>query len=171
LETNKYRNMKKKQIIVNGIEYDFLYDENLNMWRIIENPNFIEGNSIDMEIDLSNFANHLDWQEVGNFIESMKNNNPLYIERIDDAKQVLKALFQSINKKGYDSDFFNYIEFNLSGIDYKGNCKIVNMKYHFEYDYFFFPQYTKEPYRDIGSFVWRANFRDTLLLGVFCDRI
>lgn len=48
------------------------------MWRVIENPNFIDGQSIDLEIDLSNFANTLDWQEVEKFIGSIKNNNSLY---------------------------------------------------------------------------------------------
>jgi hypothetical protein len=118
-----------------------------------------------------NFKSSLNWEELAAFIESMKRNSLLYKERINDAKQVLKSLFKSINKKAYDVDFFERIEFNLSGIDYKGKCKIVNLEDRFMYDCFFFPQYTKDPQRDIGSFVWRANFRDTLLLGVYCERI
>ena len=141
------------------------------MWRVIESPDFIDGQSIDLEIDLSNFANTLDWQEVEKFIGSIKNNNSLYIESIEDAKAVLKTLFKTINKKGYDKDFYEHIEFNLSGIDFKGLWKNINLNDKFEYDYFFFPQYSKDPYQDIGSYVWRANFRDTLLLGVYCDRI
>jgi len=69
------------------------------------------------------------------------------------------------------SFFFDHIEFKLTGIDYHGSCKVVNMENCFVYDLFFFPFYKKGPLRDIGSFVWRANFRDTLLLGVYCDRI
>ena len=95
--------MEKKQIKVKNIEYDFFYDENLNMWRIIESPNFIEGHYIDMEIDLGNFTSGLDWLEVEKFIETMKNNNSLYVDRINDSKQVLKALFHSINKN-YNQD-------------------------------------------------------------------
>lgn len=163
--------MEKKKIVTNNTEYEFFYDENLNMWRILENPNFIEGYSVDMEIELTNFVGGIDWQKTVGFIELLRNNNSLLIERITDAKIVLKSLFATINKKSYDADFLNYIEFNLSGIDFKGNCKIVNLEQQFEYDYFFFPQYTKDPYRDIGSFVWRANFRDMILLGVYCDRI
>ncbi|WP_428225615.1 hypothetical protein [Flavobacterium sp.] len=163
--------MEKKKLNIKGIEYEFFYDERINMWRIIESPDFIEGQSIDLEIDLSNFTNPLDWLEVEKFIESMKNNNSLFIERIEDAKEVLKILFKTINKKSYDKNFYEDIEFNLSGIDFKGLCKNINLNDKFEYDYFFFPQYSKDPYRDIGSFVWRANFRDTLLLGVYCDRI
>jgi hypothetical protein len=163
--------MEKKKLNIKGSEYDFFYDERINMWRVIENSNFIEGQAIDLEIDLTNFTNQLDWKEVESFIESMRNNNLLCSESVEDAKEVLKSLFKSINKRVYDKDFFEYIEFNLSGIDFKGRCKNVNLGDKFEYDYFFFPQYTKEPYRDIGSFVWRANFRDTLLLGVYCDRI
>lgn len=163
--------MEKKNITVNNTEFSFFYDENLNMWRIIESPNFIEGYSIDMEIDMENLTNPMNWKELERFIESMNNNNSLYKERVFDAQQVLKSLYKSINKNVYGNDFFDHIEFNLSGIDYKGNCKIVNLEDRFIYDYFFFPQYTKDPYRDIGSFVWRANFRDTLLLGVYCDRM
>ena len=163
--------MEKKKLNVKGIEYHFFYDDEISMWRIIEETGLIDGHSIDLEIDLSNFTNPLDWQEVEKFIESMKNNNSLFIERIEDAKEVLKILFKTINKKSYDKNFYEDIEFNLSGIDFKGLCKNINLNDKFEYDYFFFPQYSKDPYRDIGSFVWRANFRDTLLLGVYCDRI
>ena len=163
--------MEKKKLNIKGIEYDFFYDENLNMWRVVEDSNFIEGQYIDLEIDLTNFNNQLDWQDVEEFIGTMKSNNPLYIERIEDAKTVLKSLFKTVNKGLYDENFHEYIEFNLSGIDFKGRCENVNLNNKFEYDYFFFPQYSKEPYKDIGSFVWRANFRDTLLLGVFCDRL
>jgi hypothetical protein len=163
--------MEKKVIVVNDIRYEFFFDENLNMWRIIENPNLINNLEIDLEIDLENLNGIIDWSHVIKFIEFILNNKSKLIERIEDAKNVLLALFKSINKDIYDDDFFNQIEFNLSGIDYKASCKIVNMEDRFEYDYFFFPQNTKDPYRDIGSFVWRANFRDTLLLGVYCDRI
>lgn len=163
--------MENKKLNIQGVEYNFFYDEHLNMWRVIESPNFFDGQSIDMEIDLANINNSFDWQEVEKFIVSIKNNNSLCLERIEDAKAVLKTLFKTINKNGYDKDFFDYIEFNLSGIDFKGYCKNVNLGDKFEYDYFFFPQYSKDPYKDIGSFVWRANFRDALLLGVYCDRI
>lgn len=162
--------MEKKQIRVKEVEYEFFYDENLNMWRIIESPYLIENHSIDVEIDLGNFKSALDWQDVVKFIGSIKNNHALYVERLNDSKQVLKSLFHSINKN-YDDDFMSHVEFNLSGIDFKGNCEIVNLEDRFLFDYFFFPQYTKDPSKDIGSFVWRANFRDTLLLGVYCERI
>lgn len=162
--------MEKKQIKVGDFEYDFSYDKSLNMWRVIESSDVIEGHSIDIEIDLGNFTTPMDWTKVEKFIELVRNNNKLYIERISDAKQVLKTLFQSINKN-YSQEFIEQIEFILSGIDFKGNCKIVNLEDRFIYDYFFFPVYTKEPYRDIGSFVWRANFRDSLLLGVYCNRL
>ena len=39
------------------------------------------------------------------------------------------------------------------------------------YDYFLFPKFVDDPYHDVGSYTWKANFRDTLLLGVYCDRI
>lgn len=163
--------MERKKLNIKGIEYDFFYDEHNNMWRVIDNPNIIDGQSIDLEIDLVNFENQIDWEEVSKFIESVKNNNPLYSERIKDAKKVLNTLFNTINKEVYKDDFFEHIEFKLSGIDFKGYSKNINLRVKFEFDYFFFPQYLKDPYRDIGSFVWRANFRDTLLLGVYCDRI
>jgi hypothetical protein len=163
--------MEMKIIEVNNVEYEFFFDEDLNMWRITDNPNFIEGFSIDMEIELSNFVGGIEWQKTVKFIELLRTNNPLFIERVNDAKIVLKSLFATINKKTYDVNFLNHIEFYLSGIDFKGTCKIANLEEKFEYDCFFFPQYATDPYHDIGSFVWRANFRDTLLLGVYCDRI
>ncbi|MFQ3577073.1 MAG: hypothetical protein SNJ77_11625 [Cytophagales bacterium] len=163
--------MEKKKLNIKSIEYDFFYDESNNMWRVIESPNLIVGQYIDLEIDLANFPTQLNWHEVERFIESLKNNHSLYSERIEDAKEVLKSLYKSINKGVNEKEFFEHVEFNLSGIDFKGRCKNVNLNDKFEYDYFFFPQYSKDPYRDIGSFVWRANFRDTLLLGVYCDRI
>ena len=163
--------MKIKRLIITGNQYDFFYDEHITMWRVVESPNFIEGQVIDFEIDLLNFTNQLDWNEVESFIALLKKNNSWYRDRIEDAKEVLKSLYKAINKGGYDKDFFEHVEFNLSGIDFKGRCKNINLSHTFEYDYFFFPQYSKDPYRDIGSFVWRANFRDNLLLGVYCDRI
>ena len=163
--------MEKKTLNIKGFEYEFFYDEQINTWRIIESQSIIDGYILDIEINLTNYNAVFNWQEIEKFIESLKNNNSLYVERIADAKEVLKSLFKSINKKVYDNDFFNYFEFNISGIDFKGYCNNINLNDKFEYDCFFFTQYTKEPYRDIGSFVWRANFRDTLLLGVYCDRM
>lgn len=163
--------MEKKKLNITGNQYDFFYDEHITMWRVVESPNFIEGQVIDFEIDLLNFTNQLDWNEVESFIELLRKNNSLYRGRIEEAKEVLKSLYRVINIGSHDKDLVEHVEFNLSGIDFKGRCKNINLSDEFEYDYFFFPQYSKDPYRDIGSFVWRANFRDNLLLGVYCDRI
>jgi hypothetical protein len=163
--------MEKKVLEANGYKFEFLLDEQSNIWRTIQTPYLIEGQSIDLEIDLANFTNALNWEEIVKFIVSIKSNNKLRAERIGDAKEVLKTLFKSINRNVYDEDFFNHLDFNLTGIDFRGRCKNVNLSHQFEYDYFFFPHYTKDPYRDIGAFVWRANFREALLLGVYCDRI
>ena len=67
--------MEKKKIVTNNTEYEFFYDESLNMWRILENPNFIEGYSIDMEIELTNFVGGVDWQKIVGFIELLQNNS------------------------------------------------------------------------------------------------
>lgn len=139
--------MEKKKLSIKGDEYDFFYDDRNNMWRVIENSSIIKGQVIDLEIDLTNFTGQLDWQEVERFIESMKNNNSLHSERIEDAKEVLQSFFKSINKGVYDNIFFEHIKFNLSGIYFKGSCKNVNLIDKFEYDYFFFPQYSKDPYQ------------------------
>jgi hypothetical protein len=161
----------KKAIIVNGNNFEFGYDENLRIWRILESPHIIDGLTIDVEIDMANVGDGMDWSQVVKFLDFLQNNKAKIVERIEDAKRVLVMLFRTINKDVYDHEFMRHLKFNVAGIDYKGLCKLANMENYFEYDYFFFPQYELDRYRDIGSFIWRATFRDTLLLGVSCDRM
>jgi hypothetical protein len=161
----------KKEIIVNKNSFEFFFDENVNMWRLIENPNLIHNISIDIEIDLVNVGSEINWSDVQKFIEFLHENSIFMDECLNDSSSLLHSLFSSIYKKTYDNDFLKNITFTLSGIDFKGYSKNINLSNRFEYDYFFFPIDSKNPSNDIGSFVWRANFRDKLLLGVYCDRI
>lgn len=163
--------MKKKKIIANNFEFEFFFDENLEMWRIIETPNIILNNNIDIEIDLSKIGKNIDWEVVIKFIEFIKTNNILFNERIEDAQTLLKSFFTIVNKNIYSETFLEDIEFRISGIDFLGFSNQINLKNNFVFDLFFFPIYRKDEYQDIGVFTWRANFRDLLLLGVFCDRI
>lgn len=161
----------KKELFINDITYDFFFDEGNNMWRLIDNKNLIDGNSVDLEIDLGNLAEGIKWDEIEKFIKFISSDKAKVFQNIRDARTVLQSFYRVINKDVYDHRFFDNIHFNITGIDYKGHPKNVNLINSFEYDYFFFPQYTKDIYRDIGSFVWRVNFRDNLLLGVYCDRL
>lgn len=163
--------MINKNISINGLDFDFIFYEHLNMWRIIESPNFITGYKIDIEIDLKYFTNGLDWDEITRFIQLLKDKMSLFTEGISESKRVLKCFFKSIYNNAYDNEFFHLIDFNLTGIDFRGNCTIKNLEQSFDFHFFFFPKYLKDPYKDIGAFTWRAIFRDTLLLGVYCDRI
>lgn len=160
-----------KHITVNDISYEFRFDERLNMWRMLENNSLVANCSIDLEIDLAHSGGIIDWGQISDFIEFLRSSREIINDNITGAQFVLGALFKAINKGAYEDDFFNDVVFGLSGIDYKGLSKNINLKNSFEYDLFFFPQYTKNIYEDIGSYVWRANFRDALLLGVYCDRI
>ena len=161
--------MERKNIIRDSKSFEFFLDENLNMWRLLESPFLITDRSIDLEIDLRNIKGDLSWKEIEDFIDYLSLSKKV-TDNITDAQRLLHTYFSVINKT-YDIDFLKDIVFNLSGIDYKGYCNNVNLSDKFEYDLFFFPQYAKDIHRDVGSFVWRANFRDTLLLGVYCDRL
>jgi len=161
----------KKEIILNGIPYVFYFSEELNLWRVIESDKIISSHTIDLEIDLNNLKKNIDWNEIDSFISFLKSHNEKIIENIKDAEEVLLNLFKIIYKKSFTKEIKSNISFRLSGIDYKSYCRIINMEKDFEYDFFFFPYNSKNEYQDIGSFVWRANFRNLLLLGVYCDRI
>lgn len=160
--------MKKITIFKNDNSFEFFFDENLNMWRLIENQNLIPGYFIDLEIDLKFFSNNLSWNEVEEFFDflffKMNSHN-----NIKDSQQLLFSQFCIINKS-YDEALLKNIVFNISGINFKGYSKNVNLLDKFEYDLFFYPQNIENPYQDIGSYVWKANFRENLLLGVYCDR-
>lgn len=160
--------MERRSIVRNGKSFEFFFDDHLNMWRLIESQFLINGYNIDLEIDLKKINHQLSWKEIEDFIDYLSLNKKVF-ENIADAEKLLNVYFSIINKT-YDVDFLKNVVFILSGIDYKGYCSNVNLLDKFEYDLLFFPQYSKDPLRDIGSFVWRASFRDTLLLGVSCDR-
>ena len=161
----------KKSIIINGLNFEYFFDERVNSWRMIDSPDLIRGHTIDVEINLANFNEGLNWGDLEKFIKFILDNQSKHFQSIEDAKYVLHSFFKVVNKNSYDPDFFKAIDFNLSGIDYKGHSKNITLADSIEFDYFFFPVYTKDIYRDIGSFVWRANFRDNILLGVYCDGI
>ncbi len=136
-----------------------------------KNPYILENTLIDFEIDLIHFDNGVIWNDVEKFIELIKRDVNKTLENIDDAKSVLLILFQKIYANTFPSEVLQNIDFIISGIDFKGCCKNINLQDKFEYDYFFFPCYINDKSKDIGSFVWRASFRDKLLLGVFCERL
>lgn len=88
-------------------------------------------------------------------------------KNISDAKEVLLALFKTIYKNTFDDEILENIDFNFVGIDFKGFSQ--NYQDKFNYDFQFFPFYKKDQYKDIGAFLWKAFFRDRLLLGVYSD--
>lgn len=114
-EARRQRNMEKKIITVKEREFEFFFDENSNMWRIIETPHIIQNHSIDIEVDLKNLDGEMDWNLTELFIGFIKDNILVISEGIGDAKRVLLSLFESIYKKTYEKDFLrisilNYLE-------------------------------------------------------------
>lgn len=161
----------KKEILIDENNVEFFYDEDLNMWRLIETPHILEDTLIDFEIDLIHFENDVIWKDVENFIKIIKRDMNKNFKNIDDAKSILLILFQKIYANTFSSEILQNIDFTVSGIDYKGFCKNINLQDKYEYDYFFFPYCINDESRDVGTFVWRASFRDKLLFGVFCDQL
>jgi len=159
--------MRKEKIIINNTDFEFFFDERLNMWRIIENSSIIEGYTIDIEIDLKNQEESFEIVQISLFVEYLKSNREIICLNVNDAKVVLLGLFQTLYKNTFDQEVLNNIDFNFVGIDYKGYSKTYPGK--FKYDFQFYPFYKKDQYRDIGAFLWRAFFRDRLLLGVYSD--
>lgn len=159
--------MKKESIKVTNREFEFFLDERLNMWRIIENPNIIDGYTVDIEIDLKNQEESFDITQISPFIDYVMINKELIYRNVNDAKVVLLGLFQTLYKNTFDQEILDNIDFNFVGIDYKGYSKTYPEK--FKYDFQFFPFYKKDQLKDIGAFLWKAFFRDRLLLGVYSD--
>lgn len=141
------------------------------MWRVIESDRLLGDTPIDLEIDLKHFKSELQWNDVEEFLLFLSNNYERLLGLTEDAKIVLLALFQRIYRDTYSKEELGNVHFNLTGIDFKGHCQNINLADEFDFDLFFFPYFTDDVHRDIGSFVWRANFRNGLLLGVYCDRI
>ncbi len=144
----------KKIVIINTRNFEFFFDERLNMWRLIENSLIIENEVVDLEINLSILDSDLDWTDIENFLKSFRLDKHIVSKNINDAKSVLKHLFSIINKDAFSNDFLDEIDFKLVGIDYKGKSNNVNLKNEFVYDFFFFPYNIKNNYADVGSFVW-----------------
>lgn len=159
--------MKKEKIIVNNSDFEFFFDERLNMWRIIENPNIIEGYTLDIEIDLKNQEESFDITQISSFVEYIKSNQEIIYQNINDAKFVLLSFFQTLYRNTFDKEVLNNIDFNFVGIDYKGHSKTYPEK--FRYDFQLYPFYKNDQYKDIGAFLWKAFFRDRFLLGVYAD--
>ena len=160
--------MKKHKIIIYNIEYEFYFDERLEMWRINENKNIHKGFILDIEIVLKNFNSEINMLiELESFLKYIIDNSKIVEKNINDARKVLLALFITIYEKTYSEEVLNKIEFNFVGIDFKGHCTLYKSKYKFDFQ--FFPRYNKDPNKDIGSFLWKALFRDQLLLGVYSD--
>lgn len=159
--------MRKEIVTVNNVEFEFFFDERLNMWRTIENSNIIDGYHIDIEIDLKNQKESFYITEIISFMEYLKSNAEIVNRNVNDSKIVLRSLFQTLYKNIFSQEVLDNIDFNFVGIDYKGYSE--NYPEKFEYDLQFFPFYKKDQYRDIGAFLWKAFFRDKLLLGVYSD--
>ena len=159
--------MQKENFLVNNIEFEFFFDERLNMWRIIENENIISGYKLDIEVDLKNLDEKFEIFQISSFLEYIQLNNEAITKNINNAKIVLQSLFQTVYNDTFENEILDNIDFNFVGIDYKGYSQ--NYQSKFDYDFQFFPFYKNDKYKDIGSFLWKAFFRDRVLLGVYSD--
>jgi hypothetical protein len=159
----------KKNIVFRGKNYDFFWDDNTQIWRLINCENVLSGYVLDVEIELSNFSESVDWRDVEKLFSFFNQNSVLVNQRIMEAQGLLKHFFEIVYKDSIDAQTLFNIDFSLSGIDFKGRCKIDKDKYLF--DMFFFPKNSVDIHEDIGAFAWRVHFRDALLLGVYCDHI
>ena len=155
----------KKEIVVQQNKYNFFLFEEFNIWRCIENSNFIHGFEIDLEIE----SEHFEWSDIENFIIFINDNPPLKLKNIESSKCVLKQYFKEVYKE--NSIINERIDFKLVSIIYKGFCKNINLKNQFEYDFVFYPIIVDKPNEVIGNHNWHSNFRNNLFLGVHCDRI
>lgn len=159
--------MKKEKITINTNDFEFFFDDRLNMWRILENENIIRGYTLDIEIDLKNQNDEFELPQISLFLEYLHSNKEIMLENVNRAKVVLLALFQIIYKDTFDKEILDNIDFNFVGIDFKGYSQ--NHQGKFDYDFQFFPFYKNDPHKDIGTFLWKAFFRDRILLGVYSD--
>lgn len=159
--------MIKEIIAVNSNDFEIFFDERLNMWRIIESKDIITNYTLDIEIDLKNLNGEFEISQIAPFLEYIQSNKEIMYKNISDAKEVLLALFKTIYKNTFDDEILENIDFNFVGIDFKGFSQ--NYQDKFNYDFQFFPFYKKDQYKDIGAFLWKAFFRDRLLLGVYSD--
>ncbi|WP_143708756.1 hypothetical protein [[Flexibacter] sp. ATCC 35208] len=139
----------------------------VNMWRSLENRSLVDKYPINIEIKVTGPAADVDWNDVVKFIDLLTNNRLRVNANIKDAQTVLGACFSAVYKEGYDSEFLKDIIFTPTGIDYKGRHPYVPNT--FLYDYFFFPQYAKDIYEDVGAVAYRAHFKDHWFLGIYCE--
>ena len=113
----------KKEIVVQQNKYNFFLFEEFNIWRCIENSNFIHGFEIDLEIE----SEHFEWSDIENFIIFINDNPPLKLKNIESSKCVLKQYFKEVYKE--NSIINERIDFKLVSIIYKGFCKNINLLY------------------------------------------
>ena len=103
--------MMIKKLVVNNNEFEFFFDEELNMWRLIDTMSIIYNEKIDLEINLGNIEGNIDWNEINEFIVFFLDKQSLVNHRIREAKNVLVSLFKEIFKGAYTPDFFKF--FNI----------------------------------------------------------
>lgn len=159
----------KKELIVNSINYTFLFIEDINIWVLSESTNLVSGYNIDLEIDLNLLGKDINWSEISDFIfylqrRSSRTNKDI----ITKSNIALKGLFNSIYINSFTEQVKPHIEFELSGINYKKTIS-TGLGDQYEYDLFFFPYDAKDKHRDIGTFVWNVKMRSNVLYGVNCD--
>ncbi len=158
----------EKQLVVDGVLFDFFLFEEFQTWRCYENNDLIKGVTLDLEIDL-NIVSEFNWDDVADFILFLRHTQEVKQKNISSSKVVLKSYYNELFKGMYPA--LDKVSFTLSSVNYKGHCKNVNLRSEFEYDFVFFPEQLDNPHFDSGSFNWISLLRDNLFLGVYCDRI
>ena len=104
----------KKRITVNSIDFEFFFDERLNMWRILENKNVLDGFTLDIEIDLENFKQKdFEMAQIQSFLEYLHKNKSIIDRNLEDAKKVLLSFFQKLYGNVFDKEVLENIDFNL----------------------------------------------------------
>jgi hypothetical protein len=75
----------KKNIVFRGKNYDFFWDDNTQIWRLINCENVLSGYVLDVEIELSNFSESVDWRDVEKLFSFFNQNSVLVNQRIMEA--------------------------------------------------------------------------------------
>lgn len=161
--------MEEKKLLINDNEYVFTYSPDSDRWGISE-CDVVKGHLLEFGISMKQFPeSSFWWEDVAAFISYLRERNSWLVEKIVAAKVPLLALCRAFFKDGIDDEQDRHIDLEAVGIDYKGHRKSITGEREFCYDICYSLYDVRDPYEDMGMFIWRAVFVGEQISGVEFD--
>ncbi|SHM83354.1 hypothetical protein [Chitinophaga sp. CF418] len=149
--------------------YVFTVSHDAKNWHSPESD-IVAGHLLEFLINIEQTRDALfSWEDVAAFISNVHKHNSWYVERIAAAKGPVLGLCRSFFKDGIDEEQDRHLDLDPGIIEYKGYSTTAAGERVYHYAIHYLLSDARDPYEDMGMYLWCAAFAGGRITGVKFD--